>query len=125
MGAFNERDPGQFIIAVSLSDSVYTDGNSSNDYIEYTEVFNSEQIGFDGMISGSETIKAQFGPIMARFVKIVFANAGTAVDEVEVFMVQPPRVADNPTREPKEDLSESPGTSLATSTLLPTKTALP
>jgi hypothetical protein len=125
LGAFNDRDPGQFMIAVALSDIVYADGNSSNDYIEYTEIFNSEQIGFDGMISGSETIKAQFGPVTARFVKIVFANAGTAVDEVEVFMVQPLKVADDPTREPKEDLPGSPKTSLATSTLLPTKTALP
>ncbi|HET9911895.1 MAG TPA: hypothetical protein VFQ13_08400 [Anaerolineales bacterium] len=125
LGAFNDRDPGQFVIAVALSDSVYADGNSSNDYIEYTEVFKSEQIGFDGMISGSETIQAQFGPVMARFVKIVFANSGTAVDEVEVFMAQSLKVADDATKEPKEDSPELPRTSPVTSTLPPTKTAMP
>jgi hypothetical protein len=119
LGNFNDRDPGQFIIAVALSDNVYADGNSSNDYTEYTEVFNSDEIGFDGTVSGSETIQAQFGPVMARFIKIIFTNAGTAVDEVEVFMVQPPRQAEYPTKEPKENV---PGIGV---TLIPTKTATP
>ena len=58
LGNFNDRDPGSFVIAVALSDNVYADGNSSNDYVEYTEVYDSEQVGFNGIVSGSETIQA-------------------------------------------------------------------
>lgn len=129
LGSFNDRDPGQFVIAVALFDNIYADGNSSNDYIEYTEIYNSEEIGFDGVVSGSETIKAEFGPVMARFVKIVFANRGTAVDEVEVFMMQPPGSAGSPTRRPKDNLPEPTvpftATPVPTNTPLPTKTATP
>jgi hypothetical protein len=125
LGNFNDRDPGQFVIAVALSDDVYADGNSSNDYTEYTQVFDSERVGFDGTVSGPETIQAQFGPVMARFVKIIFTNAGAAVDEVEVFMVQPFRLTSYPTRQPKEDLPGTVLTAVPTTTPLPTKTATP
>ena len=40
-----EDDPGQFVIAVALSD-VYADGDSVNDYVEYAQVFRSEGYGF-------------------------------------------------------------------------------
>jgi len=125
LGNFNDRDPGQFVIAVALNDNVYADGNSSNDYIEYTEIYNSDQTGFDGVVSGSETVRAEFGPVMARFVKIIFTNPGTAVDEVEVFMVQPPVVDNYATRRPKEDRPGIPSTAIPTSTSMPTKTATP
>ncbi len=125
LGNFNDRDPGQFVIAVALFDNVYADGNSSNDYTEYTEIFNSEQAGFDGIVSGPETVKAEFGPIMARYVKLIFANPGTAVDEVEVFMLQPPVLRHDPTKKPKDGLSGIPSTAVPTSTPLPTKTATP
>lgn len=103
LGNFNDRDPGQFVIAVALSDNVYADGNSSNDYIEYTQVYSSEQTGFSGVVSGSETIKAYFAPVTARFIKITFTNAGTAIDEVEAFMAQPPLLANEPTKKPQDD----------------------
>jgi hypothetical protein len=125
LGSFNDRDPGQFVIAVALNDGVYADGNSSNDYIEYTEIYNSDQVGFDGVVSGPETVKAQFGPVTARFVKIIFANRGTAVDEVEVFMEKPPVGSDYPTSKPKENLPGIPSTSIPASTTMPTETALP
>lgn len=125
LGNFNDRDPGQFVIAVAASDNVYADGNSSNDSLEYTEVYNSEQIGFDGVVSGPETIEAQFGPVMARFIKIVFANPGTAVDEVEVFMAEPSVLANDQTESPNEDLVGRPSTSMPTSTSVPTETATP
>ncbi len=125
LGNFNDRDPGQFVIAVALSDNVYADGNSSNDYVEYTEVYNSDQLGFDGTVSGSETIQAEFRPIMARFVKIVFANAGTAVDEVEVFMAQPPKQPKYPTQTPKQDLPVIYATFAPTDTSVPANTATP
>lgn len=130
LGSFNDRDPGQFVIAVALSDDIYADGNSSNDYMEYTQVYHSLEDGFSGLISGPETVRADFGPVMARYVKIIFANPGTAVDEVEVFMVQPPVVSANPTRKPRDrDRSGSPATTvpLPTSTLtaVPTDTPVP
>ncbi|RPJ28212.1 MAG: discoidin domain-containing protein [Chloroflexi bacterium] len=125
LGSFNDRDPGQFIIAVALSDNVYADGNSNNDYVEYTEIYNSEQAGFNGVVSGSETIRAQFGPVTARFVKIIFSNAGTAVDEIEVFMVQPPVLASQPTRKPNDDVPGIDSPPLFVNTPMPTNTPRP
>jgi hypothetical protein len=124
LGKFNDRDPGRFVIAIALSDNAYEDGNSSNDYVEYIEVYDSEQVGFNGVVSGPETIQAQFEPVAARFIKITFANAGTAIDEVEAFMIRLPVAVDDPTKEPREN---SPGirpTSIPASTLAPTKTAI-
>lgn len=125
LGNFNDRDPGQFIIAVALSDNVYADGNSNNDFTEYTEVFDSEQVGFDGIVSGSETIRAQFSPVTARFIKITFANPGTAVDEVEVFMDKSPKLTKYPTKVPKEGQPGIPSTAMPVNTALPTKTLMP
>jgi hypothetical protein len=125
LGHLKERNPGQFVIAVALSDNVYADGNSSNDYIEYTQVYNSEQAGFSGTVRGTETIQANFGPVTVRFVKIIFTNPGTAVDEVEVFNVQPPVLAVDPTRKPKDDLASVPATPVPSRTPLPTDTASP
>jgi hypothetical protein len=119
LGQLNDGDPGQFVIAVALSDNVYADGNSSNDLIEYQPVYNSVEAGFNGIVSGPETIRAQFGPVVARFVKITFVNAGTAVDEIEVFMLQPSPVVRTPTKRPKDELP------LVISTLAPANTSLP
>lgn len=123
LGNFNDRDPGQFVIAVALNDDIYADGNSSNDYVEYTEIYNSEQAGFDGVVSGAETVQAQFGPVVARYVKIIFANPGTAVDEVEVFMVQPAGPQPDPTKRPSQDPPARTAIPNPTNTPLPTKTA--
>lgn len=136
LGNFNDRDPGQFVIAVALSDNVYADGNSTNDYMEYTQVYDSQKAGFDGIVSGAETITATFSPVKARFIKITFANPGTAVDEVEAFMAQPSQLADTATRRPRDETSGAVATALpvynspipaATNTLLPppTDTARP
>jgi hypothetical protein len=126
LGNFNDRDPGQFVIAVALSDDVYADGNSNNDYIEYTQVYNSKLAGFDGVVSGSETVNASFRPVKARFIKITFANPGAAVDEVEVFMAQPSGFSNTPTRRPREDSPASVSTPLPVyNTPLPADTAIP
>ncbi|HEX2997630.1 MAG TPA: hypothetical protein VHP14_22595 [Anaerolineales bacterium] len=125
LGKFNDRDPGRFVIAVALSDNAYEDGNSSNDYVEYTEVYDSEQVGFDGVVSGPETIQAQFEPVMVRFIKITFANPGTAIDEVKAFMVSPPVAADDLTRKPRENLPSTYPTSIPVRTLAPTNTPIP
>ena len=113
-GSGQANDPGQFVVAVALSD-VYSDGNSSNDHLEYAQVFSSQQSGFSGTVSQADTVRALFSPVKARFVKITFVKAGAAIREVGVFMVQPPVQAARPTRTQAR----------ATATLLPTSTGLP
>lgn len=127
LGISKDGDPGQFVIAVALSDNVYADGNSSNDYVEYTQVYDSKQAGFNGIVSGSETILAQFGTIKARYIKITFANRGTAVDEVQAFMMQSPALANDPTKKPKEDSEDSPPINVPANapTPIPTGTSVP
>ena len=125
LGNLNDRNPGQFVIAVALSDNVYADGNSSNDFFEYSEVYDSEKAGYDGMVSGSETIKASFVPIEARYVKITFENPGTAIDEVEAFMVQPPSLIYIPTQKPRDNQPRPTWTPIPTNTLVPTDTPVP
>lgn len=126
LSSYNNRKLGQFVIAVALSD-VYADGNSSNDYTEYTQVYDSEQTNFSGVVLGSESIRAMFGPVRARFVKITFKDAGAAVDEVKVFLAQPlSGVGNPPTRKP----TDRPPASIATpiqiyNTALPANTATP
>lgn len=131
-----EGNPGQFVIAVAVSD-VYADGDSSEDYVEYAQVFRSQQTGFSGTVSEAERIKTQFPPVRARFVKITFEKAGAAIEEVGVFMVEPPVVAARPTGGTNADmagLTLTPGrtntpsltntaASLSTYTRLPTGTA--
>ena len=126
LGNLNDGDPGQFVIAVALSDDVYADGNSSNDFMEYTPVYSSAEAGFDGIVSGPETIQATFSPVTARYIKITFENAGTAVDEIEAFMIQPPGLVMNPTQKPRDDVLPS-FTPVPTHTLIPsdTPTAMP
>ena len=123
LGNFNDGDPGQFIVAVALSDDIYADGNSHDDYVEYTPVYNSNEQGFDGIVSGPETIEASFDPVRARYVKITFENARTAVDEIEVFMIQPTGLASHMTQRPKDTVVASTFTPVPTKTLVPSKTA--
>lgn len=125
LGRFNDRDPGQFVVAVALSDNVYADGNSSKDYMEYTQVYHSELEGFSGLVAGPETVQVDFEPVTARFIKIIFTNEGTAVDEVEVFMIQPPAFESTPTRRPKEDPTSLPATPVPSNTPVPTNTPMP
>ncbi|MEO8357908.1 MAG: hypothetical protein ABI621_18530 [Chloroflexota bacterium] len=125
LGKFNDRDPGQFVIAVALSDDVYANGNSRNDNLEYTQVYDSEEAGFSGLVSGSETVEAQFQPLVARFIKITFENPGTAIDEVEIFMVQPPVPGSTVTKKPRDEQPGSTSTPIPTNTPLPTDTLTP
>jgi hypothetical protein len=121
LGNYNDRDPGQFVIAVALSDNIYADGNSTNDFAEYEAVYDSRKNGFDGDVAGSETIEANFSPVEARFVKITFQNQGTAIDEVEAFMVQPSSYVFIPTKA-KENQPRPTWTPVPTDTLVPTST---
>lgn len=123
LGELNDRDPGQFVIALALSDDVYADGISTNDDLEYASVYDSEQAGFTGHISGAETLTAQFEPRKARFVKITFENEGTAIDEVEVFMRQQPVADSRPEKKPRDDPDKSMNTSIPTRTAPPNKTS--
>jgi hypothetical protein len=124
LGNLNDGDPGQFVIAVALQDDIYADGNSSRDYMEYTEVYNSREAGFDGVVTGPETVEATFDPVKARFIKITFENAGTAVDEIEVFMMQPSELASRATRRPRATLVvvHPSSTAVPTNTLIASKT---
>jgi hypothetical protein len=122
LGNFNDRDPGQFVIAVALSDNIYADGNSTNDLFEYKPVYDSKKAGYDGEVAGSETIEANFIPVEARYVKITFQNAGTAIDEVEAFMVQPASLAYIPTDRSRDNQPRPTWTPVPTDTLVPSKT---
>ncbi len=62
LGELNGHNPGQFVVSLAISDDVYADGNNSNDTREYRPVFNSEQAGFSGTISGAETVAANLLP---------------------------------------------------------------
>jgi hypothetical protein len=122
LGNLNDGDPGQFVVAVALFDDMYEDGNSHNDFMEYKQVYNSDEVGFDGIISGPETIEARFSPVKARFIKITFEKAGAAVDEIEAFMLQPYGFASNPTQRPRDTLVPSSFTPIPTNTLVPSRT---
>jgi hypothetical protein len=127
LGELSGHNPGQFVIALATSDDVYANGNNNNDTREYQPVFNSEQAGFSGTISGAETVAAQFAPQVARYIKITFENKGTAIDEVEAFLAQPPMASgasDDTSHDKPKDDSSAPQ---VTSTFLPpaTYTSLP
>jgi hypothetical protein len=83
-GYWNDREPGQFTVAVALAENAYANGDDSNDANEYVEVFDSADFGFSGIINGPETVQASFPPVPARFIKLTVQNAGAAIDEVEV-----------------------------------------
>jgi len=116
-GSSRDNDPGQFVIAVALSD-FYSDGNSSNDYHAYAQVFDSAGAGFSNTVSQTDTVRTLFPAVKARFVKITFEKANAAIREVGVFMVQPPVLAVHPTRTHAENAPE------ASAPLLPTNTIL-
>jgi len=122
LGNFNDGDPGQFIIAVAVSDDVYANGNSRNDFMEYTEVYNSDKVGFDGVIAGAETIQASFELVKARYIKITFENARTAVDEIEVFMLQPSDYVVHSTQRPRDTMIPPSLTPRPTNTFIPSRT---
>ncbi|HEX5807088.1 MAG TPA: discoidin domain-containing protein, partial [Anaerolineales bacterium] len=123
LGNLNDGDPGQFVIAVALSDDVYADGNSLNDFREYVKVYDSEEVGFDGNVSGAETVQASFDAVRARYIKITFENPGTAIDEVEVFMIQPSGLAGLATQRPRDNEPDSTLTPVPTHTMVPSNTA--
>ena len=115
-GSSRGGNPGQFVIAVALSD-VYADGDSVNDYVEYAQVFRSEGTGFSSSVSDTEMIKTQFTPVRARFVKITFAQAGAVIEDVGVYMVQPPALVAQATGITPEERARI--------TLTPTHTNIP
>jgi hypothetical protein len=132
-----DNDLGQFVIAVALRD-VYTDGNNSNDYTEYAQVFSSKQTSFSGAVSSAATVQTQFPATRARYVKITFEKEGAAIQEVGVFMAPPPGPLAQGTSTPQDDpteitltpvLTNTPlladtATAVATGALLPTDTAV-
>jgi len=84
---FDDRDPGQFTVSISSNDVVYANGDDSGDAGEYTQIVDSSG-HFSGIINGPETIQVIFDPVNTRFIKVEFANAGTLIDELQVFGAQ-------------------------------------
>jgi hypothetical protein len=127
LGKLSGHHPGQFIVSLALSDNIYANGNNTNDSKEYQAVYNSEQAGFSGTISGPETVIAHFKPQVARYIKITFENKGTAIDEVEAFFAQPPVASIVPdttsSRDKPSKDSSSPPVPAITATSLPVDTA--
>ncbi|MFC1749832.1 discoidin domain-containing protein [Pseudomonadota bacterium] len=74
LSGFDDRDPGQFLIDVALSDGIFSN------------IVDSSILGFNGIISGNQTVLVDLdsGPVTARYIKMTFSNAGTAIDEIEV-----------------------------------------
>lgn len=87
LGNFDDRDPGEFMIEVAISDNRYANGDDSKDSTEYTRIVDSTTLGFNGRINGAATLQVDFAPVIARYVKITFQNPGAAIDEVEVFSI--------------------------------------
>ena len=86
MGYFNDRCIGHFTIEVAMSDNLYANGDSSNDSLEYTQIFNSATSGYAGVFGLGQTVRVLFSEqIQAKFVKITFDNETIAVDEIEIF----------------------------------------
>jgi hypothetical protein len=84
LGTYDDRDPGRFTISVALADNVYAHGDDSGDAQEYVPVFDSGEAGAGTAITGPETVQARFAAVLARFVKLLVANPGTVIDEIEV-----------------------------------------
>lgn len=125
LGKLTGHNPGRFVVSLALSDNIYADGDHSNDAQEYQLVYDSKKTGFNGKISGAETVIAQFTPRMARYIKITFENKGTAIDEVEAFMARPSASSSLPGRSSRDKESDDSIPSLVTSTSLPLPTATP
>ena len=68
-----------------MFEDVYANENDSDDTNEYTQVLNSSTLGYSGIVVSPETIQASFDPVIARFVKMTFAEGGRGIDEVEIF----------------------------------------
>jgi hypothetical protein len=79
LGYFDDRDPGQYTISVSMSQSS-----------GYTTVADSSLLSFSGNITGNDTILTTFNAVNARYIKMTFVNSGVAIDEVGVYAVPEP-----------------------------------
>ncbi len=85
LSGFNDRDPGQFLVEVALTDNVYAMGDDTNDGSEYSLVFDSSTVGYSGAVNGTESLRAVFdSAVSARYVKMTFTNSGTAIDEIQI-----------------------------------------
>lgn len=73
LGYFDDRDPGQFVVEVSLDGYGYS-------FVDY-----SGSLGYNGLIDGNDTIVTSFTPVDARYVRITFATSGAAIDEIGVY----------------------------------------
>jgi PEP-CTERM motif len=82
----NDRQAGSFSIAAALTDNVFSNGDTTNDDLEYSTIVPTNSVSYPS----GQTVKVDFTTgtpeiITARYLKLTFANSGTAIDEVEVF----------------------------------------
>lgn len=131
--AMGNQSPGEFFISTALADNAYANGDSSNDNVEFQQVYDSKSAHLIGDTTHSGTVIAYFEPVNARYIKITFANPGTAIDEVEIFMSNSISLVDaNQTKDkggkPQSGNSVQPTSTFAptpTPTAIPTQTPLP
>jgi F5/8 type C domain-containing protein len=116
------QPPGEFIISTALSDNAYANGDSSNDNVEFQQVYDSQSARYIGDTARSGTLIAYFEPVNARYIKITFANAGTTIDEVEIFMSNSISSLSKNQAKEKGGKSQSGNPGQPTNTLAPTLT---
>ena len=101
LGAFDDRDPGAFSVWVARTDT-YANGNESGDSAEYVKIYDSTTQGFAGTLAGPQTVAVAVPATAARYVKLVFATSGAAIDEIEVSGVSLGVLTQAPTMGAKE-----------------------
>jgi hypothetical protein len=85
VGGVADRAPGRYTVYVATTEAAFANGNDAADAMEYRRVFDSSQVmGAGESIPMGNTVTARFAPVLGRYVKIVFTNAGVGIDEVEV-----------------------------------------
>ncbi|MGA7192813.1 MAG: hypothetical protein WBW94_04215 [Anaerolineales bacterium] len=123
---FSMEKASPFTIAVALSDTTSADNASSLGNSSYIKVFDSQQDSISASTSVPGGIKASFEPVEARFVKITFANLGTAINQVKVFSLNPYPRSTNTFSITKLTSTPTAGmTAKPTDTTLPTYTSQP
>jgi hypothetical protein len=85
LAGFSDRPTGRVKVALALADDVYANGNSSNDALEYAQVFDSAGSDYSGELAKGETVELTFAPRLARFIKLSIELDGACIDELEVF----------------------------------------
>ena len=93
LGHFADRDPGSLRVLVAQTEASYADGDDTLDAAEYVPVFETDTYPDAQLINGADTVQVRFPPQVGRYIKLEVGNAGTALDEVEVYGTVVPDLA--------------------------------